>query len=269
MYVCMHVYVYVCMHAYTCYVYVCMYMYLHTSNNYYDYIIISDNRFVFSDKHVKKNIYITHQCRIYHRSALISRVMTAFHRLFIRKFDVCWVPDDPERKISGLLSDNDKNVIIRYIGFLRRMTLIENTQKHYDFLFLISGPEPQRTLFEKEIVQLGVEFDLGNVCLIRGSQTKRPPGLIRCGWDVFDLAETNLVQDKLASCRVLVCRSGYSTLMDISDLHAKIVLVPTPGQTEQEYLAENSMHFFRDGMAVSQSKFRSFFYETFLPPKKS
>lgn len=232
-------------------------------------VIISDNRFVFRDKHVKKNIYITHQCRIYHRSALFSRLLTAAHRFFIRRFDVCWVPDDPERKLAGILSDRFKMTHIRYIGFLRRMTFVENARKPYDFLFLISGPEPQRSRFEEEIVHLGLEYDLGNVCLIRGSQTERPPGLARCGWDVYDLAETFLVQNKLASCRVLVCRSGYSTLMDISDLQAKIVLVPTPGQTEQEYLAENSTHFFRDVMTVSQSRFRSFFYETFLLPKKS
>ena len=227
-------------------------------------VIISDNRFVFSHLSAHKNIYITHQCRIHHRFGLVSRLLTVGHRFFIRRFDVCWVPDDPEKKLAGILSDTIKNIHIRYIGILSRLSLDINAVKSIDFLFLISGPEPQRTLFEAEIVQLGKDYDLGKVCLIRGSHTKRIPEIQNLTWEVYDLAATEIVREKLSTCRVLICRSGYSTLMDISGIQAKVILVPTPGQTEQEYLAENAKQFFHDVKSVRQSRFRQFFYDTFL-----
>jgi predicted glycosyltransferase len=35
----------------------------------------------------------------------------------------------------------------------------------------------------------------------------------------------------------IICRSGYSTIMDLIRLNKGALLIPTPGQTEQEYLA--------------------------------
>lgn len=226
-------------------------------------VIVSDNRFVFNHLSVHKNIYITHQCRIYHRFKLVSSLLTTGHLFFIRRFDVCWIPDDPRKKLAGMLSDGIKNSIIRYIGILSRLTLDVNAVKSIDFLFLISGPEPQRTLFEAEIVKIGTDYDLGNVCLIRGSMTKRKPELQKLNWEVFDLANTQIITEKLSTCRFLISRSGYSTLMDMSEIQAKVILVPTPGQTEQEYLAENAKRLFPDVNVVRQSRFKQFFSETF------
>ncbi|NCA79262.1 MAG: glycosyl transferase, partial [Sphingobacteriia bacterium] len=47
------------------------------------------------------------------------------------------------------------------------------------------------------------------------------------------------LQQLIVNAPTVICRSGYSTLMDLMTLGKKAVLIPTPGQTEQEYLAEN------------------------------
>jgi UDP-N-acetylglucosamine:LPS N-acetylglucosamine transferase len=36
---------------------------------------------------------------------------------------------------------------------------------------------------------------------------------------------------------MVIGRSGYSTIMDLVAMKKKAILIPTPGQTEQEYLA--------------------------------
>ncbi|MEO6706954.1 MAG: glycosyltransferase, partial [Ginsengibacter sp.] len=38
--------------------------------------------------------------------------------------------------------------------------------------------------------------------------------------------------------RIIISRSGYTTVMDLATLRKKAILIPTPGQTEQEYLAK-------------------------------
>jgi len=53
---------------------------------------------------------------------------------------------------------------------------------------------------------------------------------------------------------VIISRSGYSTIMDLVRLNKSAILIPTPGQTEQEYLAKLMMErkwFY----AVSQNDF--------------
>jgi len=42
----------------------------------------------------------------------------------------------------------------------------------------------------------------------------------------------------VAQSKVIVARAGYSTLMDLADWKKPCVLIPTPGQPEQEYLGE-------------------------------
>jgi UDP-N-acetylglucosamine:LPS N-acetylglucosamine transferase len=37
---------------------------------------------------------------------------------------------------------------------------------------------------------------------------------------------------------MVLCRSGYTTIMDLAQLRKKAFFIPTPGQYEQEYLAK-------------------------------
>lgn len=53
----------------------------------------------------------------------------------------------------------------------------------------------------------------------------------------------------LSTAQLVICRSGYSTLMDLAMLGKKALLIPTPGQSEQEYLAE---HLQAQGIALSR-----------------
>lgn len=208
--------------------------------------IISDNRFGFFNKKTK-SIYITHQLRI-----AFPQPFTAFekigekvHKSLMKNFDEIWVPDYEEFPgLAGKLSHPSyADERVKYVGPLSRLLSESGSEdlqdfsvsKTIDILALISGPEPQRSFFEKFAVKFLAE-NPGNHCIVRGlpDETEIP--------DFPFLAFNHLpaadLRQKILASQTVLCRSGYSTLMDLNLLKANAVLVPTPGQTEQIYLAK-------------------------------
>jgi len=192
--------------------------------------IISDNRFGFYNKKIK-SIYITHQLRI----ALVGE---SWHKKIMKNFDEIWVPDYKEFPgLAGKLSHPsyaDKR--IKYIGPLSRLSGdVGDVKKSIDILALISGPEPQRTFFEKYAIKF-LNKNPGNHCIIRGlpNETQIPS----FPFETFNHLSAEDLREKILASRTVLCRSGYSTLMDLDLLKANAILVPTPGQTEQIYLAK-------------------------------
>ena len=53
----------------------------------------------------------------------------------------------------------------------------------------------------------------------------------------FNHLPAKMLNEEMQKASCIIARSGYSTVMDIAALGKKSILIPTPGQTEQEYLA--------------------------------
>jgi hypothetical protein len=205
--------------------------------------IISDNRFGFFNKKIK-SIYITHQLRIAFPGifSIFEKIGENWHKNIMKNFDEIWVPDYEEFPgLAGKLSHPsyaDKR--IKYIGPLSRLANSQlptpNSQlKTLDILALISGPEPQRSFFEKFAIKFLTEKP-GNHCMVRGLPgEKEVPDL---PFQVFNHLSAADLREKILASRTVLCRSGYSTLMDLNLLKANAILFPTPGQTEQIYLAK-------------------------------
>jgi uncharacterized protein (TIGR00661 family) len=206
-------------------------------------LIISDNRFNAFHPSVK-NIYISHQLCILHQNPIIAYLANSIHHLIMSKYDEIWVPDDENHILSGQLS-RSSIIKAKFIGPLTRLNLKANTIKDIDLLLLLSGPEPQRTWLEESLIK-AVPLKKLKTILIRGTNTK---GLSSTqDLEIVDLADTQTLESLLPRAKTIICRSGYSTIMDIASLNARIIYIPTPGQTEQEYLAhfhqnEKKQHF--------------------------
>lgn len=202
-------------------------------------VIISDNRFGFKTP-TTKNYYITHQVNILHPIKLISQFASWIHRCFIDKFDQCWIPDFAgEKSLSGRLSTSTylKNVV--YLGPLTRIENKTISQK-WDIFILLSGPEPQRTILENALIELLPTWRDKKILMIRGTENANPKvKSIVQNCSVLDLADTTEIADALNSSGLLIARSGYTTVMDIAQLDIRAIFIPTPGQTEQEYLAKS------------------------------
>lgn len=199
--------------------------------------IISDNRFgVRSDK--IPSVFITHQLNVLTGST--SFFSSKIHQRIIRKFNICWVPDTDELIINlsgklGHLKTNDLNV--KYIGVLSRMKKQE-IPRTIDVLILISGPEPQRTALE-ETLKPFFENSKKRVLMIRGVVEKNQKWESFGSIEIVNYMTSVELEETLNKSEVIICRSGYTTIMDLTVLEKKAFLIPTPGQYEQEYLAEH------------------------------
>lgn len=209
--------------------------------------VISDNRFGLWSKEAY-SVYITHQLRIKSPKGwhFTDFALSEIHRQFIRNFDECWIPDYPgENNLSGelghpsLIPSN-----YNYIGPLSRFNLkmgnaepaIENAGP--DILCLVSGPEPQRSIFERIMLEELSKNPERQAVILRGlpGEGDDIPALphVSIHSHMPDDEMTSLIK----SAKLVICRPGYSTLMDLASLGKGAILVPTPGQTEQEYLAK-------------------------------
>jgi len=196
--------------------------------------IISDNRFGVYSKKVP-SVYITHQLKVF--SGSTTWLTSKIHQKIIQKFEVCWIPDVASKaNLSGALSRIKFNKIpIKYLGVLSRFNK-KDIQKKYGILVLLSGVEPQRTLFENKLIKELSNFK-GNVLLVRGilkeSKIKTASNFTVVNYLLAAELEKAILQSSL-----VIARSGYSTIMDLAVLNANAFFIPTPGLFEQEYLAK-------------------------------
>lgn len=200
--------------------------------------IISDNRFGCYTEQAT-SVFITHQVNIIMPLLLkwIEPVVNALNHQRIRKFDHCWVPDVASDRITGKLT-KAHSLKVTYIGMLSRLEQTEQTEKKYHLLILLSGPEPQRTVMEQVIVKQLHTLPQKTIALVRGlpaSGAPAPDYGVHC--TTLNYVNATELSRLMQQAELVICRSGYSTIMDLARLNKKAIVVPTRGQTEQEYLA--------------------------------
>jgi len=197
--------------------------------------IISDNRFgVFSKK--VPSVYITHQLKVF--SGKTTFLTSKIHQKFINFFDECWVPDvEGISNFSGALGHLKKSRLnIKYIGVLSRFQPKEIEMK-YDLLLLLSGPEPQRTLLENKLLNELQHFK-GKILMVRGVLNNTSKIKASSSFNIINYLLVNELEEAINQSKVVIARSGYSTIMDLAVLGKKAFFIPTPGQFEQEYLGK-------------------------------
>ena len=207
-------------------------------------LVISDNRYGLFNSQLTTT-FISHQLLVKAPYKWAENLIQKIQYYFINKFSACWVPDMPA--YPGYAADlshpiNMPAIPVTYIGPLSQFSALNSASNNalpikYKYCFLLSGPEPQRSilqhLIESDASKLkdqmilieGRPSDLPNHYKVQGSLTKLR---YASGQDLLDI---------IMQSEFVVCRSGYSTLMELLPMHKKMILIPTPGQTEQTYLA--------------------------------
>lgn len=204
-------------------------------------LVISDNRYgLFSSK--ARSIFVGHQITIKLPASIswLKGIVNLINLGLINRFDECWIPDvEGPESLSGDLSRASQKlkIPIKYMGIQSRFSLVKATQLEEvpDLLVLISGPEKQRTVFEDLMIQALQKRDESlRYLIVRGLPENKGnmlPNSINHG-------NSETLKALIQQSKYIICRSGYSTLMDLKYLQRSALLVPTPGQTEQEYLAD-------------------------------
>lgn len=197
--------------------------------------IISDNRFGVYSKKIP-SVYITHQLHVL--SGCTTWLTSRMHQRIIKKYNECWIPDTKGKdNLSGKLGHlKHLSIPVKYLGVLSRFNKT-NTEKIYDVLVLLSGPEPQRTILEEFLLKQIKNFK-GTVLFVKGTveevQTKIKNGHIT----LVNFMQSEDLETAINQSEIIISRSGYTTILDLAKLGKKAFFIPTSGQFEQEYLAK-------------------------------
>jgi uncharacterized protein (TIGR00661 family) len=209
-------------------------------------IVFSDNRYGCWSKKAY-SVFMTHQINIQAPDNFkwAEPFILTKNKNFISKFNECWVPDfQGEENLSGKLSHSGKAENIKYIGPLSRFTFSENQNpslEKYDLLVICSGPEPQRTIFEELMTKEVLKTNL-KVLLVKGVTEIKRKIEQKDNLKIISHSDAKEMQKLFEVSSLIISRPGYSTIMDLVALGKKAIFIPTPGQTEQEYLAEYFMN---------------------------
>ena len=238
-------------------------------------LVISDNRYGLSTPNTKC-IFITHQVWVLSGwGNRIDQLLNKRLNQWISKFNQCWIPDERENGgIAGVLSHppfplpTGRQAVplspayrqagyslfpclpagrifpTTYLGPLSRLTK-QNCKEGTQILVLLSGPEPQRSLLEQKLLEQIKQID-EQFLFVRGlpSASNQLENTRNIHFENH-LASAQLSQ-AISSAKLVVCRSGYSSVMDLLKMEKKAILIPTPGQTEQLYLGKElaAKHWF-------------------------
>jgi len=197
--------------------------------------IISDNRFGVRFDTIP-SIYITHQIQVLSggTSALTSR----FHQQIMSKFSECWIPDFESNNLAGELSKRGKESLsLKYIGPLSRFSC-QKRKKVWDIVAVMSGPEPQRGMLERKIIEEIRPYP-GKILIIQGIIENQQKSHTEGHITTVNFMLHKELEVAIEQGGLILSRSGYSSIMDLHALGAKAFFIPTPGQFEQLHLAEH------------------------------
>lgn len=197
-------------------------------------LIISDNRYGFRHSNIK-SIVISHQLQLAFPPIFKwtkSIVQTQLNK-WINEFHECWIVDNEQHSLAGLLSSTSAlKIPYQFLGLQSRLDT-ESQVIEIDFLVVLSGIEPQRTILEDLLFSI-FKDSKHKVTFIGGQFYKQKK---QDNIQYIPYANTKELNLLINKSRVIIARSGFSTIMDLLKLNKKAILIPTPGQPEQEYLA--------------------------------
>lgn len=199
-------------------------------------LIFSDSR--FGCYHAKLNSFlIGHTLQVPTSDPVTSFAANKTLRRWINRFDTCLVPDIPAPgNLSGYLSDANLNIPKKYIGWLSDLDYEDSVSK-YDLTVVLSGPEPQRSTLEKLVLDQLKSLE-GQYLVIGGTTDVETPQELPQHITYISIADRKSMKQYINASHAVLSRSGYSSLMDWLRLGKSMIIVPTPGQPEQIYLAE-------------------------------
>ena len=201
--------------------------------------IISDNRYGLWHTE-RPSVILTHQPAVISGLGRVAdAALRRLHYRFLERFTEIWIPDLPvaEQSLGGKLSHPPSlPADARYIGWLSQFESDVSAENNGALLILLSGPEPQRSMLADKLWQQALALHRPVVFVEGKAGIQREPAPhVRH----ISLADAAMLQPLLRDAAIVVCRSGYSTLMDLAQFGKPAILIPTPGQTEQEFLAQS------------------------------
>lgn len=145
-------------------------------------------------------------------------ISSKVHQHIIKKFNQCWIPDvETKPNLSGKLGHlENPEENIKYIGPLSRLHR-KPTDKKYDLMVILSGPEPQRGMLEAQLTQEMGQFK-GKVVFIKGKIESEQKIEQAGNVTYYNFMNTEELENTFNESEIVLCRSGYTTIMDLAQL---------------------------------------------------
>lgn len=227
--------------------------------NYSIQVIISDHRYGLHHPSIL-SIFVAHQLNIQlpFQQAYLQKLAYISHLNILKPFNAIWIPDFPHAPfLSGDLSHQfplPKKA--RFIGPLSRFenkystSTISHKWEKVELGIILSGPEPHRSIIEAKLIRQVNQLGLRTI-LVQGKLSEKKM-IIDGSVQIYSSLDSEKLGALLISSNIIISRPGYTSIMDYVSLKLKsIIFVPTPGQTEQEYLAK---YFYEQGVALFQTQ---------------
>ena len=202
-------------------------------------LIVSDNRYGVNHPDIP-SVFIGHQLAIQlpQKVKVFSKLALKWHQSLLKPFSQLWIPDFVAHpNLSGILSHDVHYKNMHFIGPLSRFTFDSTVEEDLPLLVLLSGQEPRRSQFEKSLIEQLKDWK-EEVILLRGLPDVNE-GLESpySNMKIYNHLPSSELEVLIRRAKRIICRSGYSSIMDFAALHKRVLFIPTAGQTEQEYLA--------------------------------
>lgn len=203
-------------------------------------LIVSDHRFGLVTPEVP-SYFITNSLRYIApwRDPIVEATMEGFVARWLKPVRGVFIPDDVESGLTGDMNHNlrffprERRIYLGLLSSIRK----RNVTSDIDVFITISGPEPQRTMLQEKIFQQLPILEGRRVVVTLGQPGQDPPSTPP-GVEVYNYLDRQQQEEMLNRSKLIVCRSGYSTITELALLGKRALLVPTPGQTEQLYLGQ-------------------------------
>lgn len=203
--------------------------------------VVSDSRFGVWSADVP-SYFLCHSLHqiVPGRSRLLEHMVEWGQRGLLRGFAKVLIPDvEEDGGLSGYLGHEpaydwgeDRLVYLGPLSDVARPGLPEDI----DYFFSVSGlGTPQKDF--GDLVLDALPRINGRAVVTLGRPEAEGQTRTIAGATVYGYLDRQRQAEMLNRARVVVARSGYTTLMELAELGKRALFVPTPGQSEQEYLA--------------------------------
>ena len=192
-------------------------------------LTISDHRYGFRNKTIP-SIFITHQINLPVKG--IENIANHWHTKKLKKFTSIWVLDNENHSFAGKLTTPTCKLPIHYLGIQSRFEKRDLPKKDF-ILAVISGPEPYAEQLFIEVIEIAKKSNETFKCI---SPKKYNTKTLPKNLEIVNHLSWKEKDALFYQCKSVISRSGYTTIMDLAVLQKPGLLIPTPGQNEQEYL---------------------------------
>lgn len=203
-------------------------------------LIISDGNYGSFVKSIP-SILITHQIEFQIKNIFYKKVSSLFNLMIFKRYNLLIIPDYPSNKdnLAGDLSHTNliKKIPHIYSGVISQFKKVK-TRSKINYLVIISGflHEHKEEFFLNILKEL--QQKKGKKVFIMGDYKKDYKEKMNNNIEIYSSFKGLNKNELFNSSDIIISRTGYSTIMDLIEIDKKAILIPTPHQSEQEYLAE-------------------------------